>query len=229
MKTDDATIGSSFVVPDGSIEALKWAALALMTLDHINKYLLKDQWITAFELGRVVMPLFAFVLAYNLARPGALAGGVHFRVMKRLALYGVLATPFFLSLGGLVFGWWPLNIMFMLLLATAILYFVEKGAVALATALFLLGGAFVEFWWFGLALTIAAWWYCKSSRKTALFSWTLAVASLYVVNQNLWALASMPVIFIAAQLNVVAQLPRFPKIFYGYYPAHLAFLLLLSA
>ncbi|MDK3025103.1 TraX family protein [Cupriavidus taiwanensis] len=32
----------SLHVPDGTVEALKWIALALMTGDHVNKYLFVD-------------------------------------------------------------------------------------------------------------------------------------------------------------------------------------------
>ena len=65
--------------------------------------LLAQDWGLAFlfETGRVAMPLFVFVLAYNLARPDALARGAYPRCMKRLALFGALATPPFVALGGL--------------------------------------------------------------------------------------------------------------------------------
>lgn len=218
-----------FRVADGTIEALKWLALALMTLDHINKYFFGEKLPGAFELGRIAMPLFGFVLAYNLARPGALASGAYVRTMKRLALFGVAATPFFIGLGGLAFGWWPLNIMFMLLVAAATLYLAEKGGTAriwAAALVFLVGGAFVEFWWFALAFCVCAWWYCKTASKAALVAWLLAAVSLYVVNRNLWALAAMPLILAAPLVDV--RMPRFRHVFYAYYPAHLAVLLLVT-
>lgn len=224
-----AAAPQAFHVSDGTIEALKWLALALMTLDHINKYFFGEKLPGAFELGRIAMPLFAFVLAYNLARPGALASGIYLRTMKRLALFGVAATPFFIGLGGLAFGWWPLNIMFMLLVAAATLYLAEKGGRAriwAAAGVFLVGGAFVEFWWFALAFVVCAWWYCKTASKAALVAWVLAAASLYVVNRNLWALAAMPLILAAPLVDV--RMPRFRHVFYAYYPAHLAVLLLVT-
>ena len=89
-------------VSDGILEALKWLALLLMVADHINKYLLHDASHTLFNGGRVAMPLFVFVLAYNLARPDAYKHGAHSRTMKRLALFGLLATPPFIALGGLL-------------------------------------------------------------------------------------------------------------------------------
>lgn len=54
-------------VPDGTVEALKWLALALMTGDHVNKYLFNGTLPFLFEAGRLALPIFVFVLAYNLA------------------------------------------------------------------------------------------------------------------------------------------------------------------
>jgi hypothetical protein len=41
-----------------------------------------------FDVGRIVMPLFGFVLAYTLSRPAVLAHGVFRRVSLRLLIYG---------------------------------------------------------------------------------------------------------------------------------------------
>ena len=61
------------VLGDGTVEALKWLGLLFMTGDHVNKYLFAQKLPCLFELGRLAMPIFGFVLAYNLARSGALA------------------------------------------------------------------------------------------------------------------------------------------------------------
>ncbi|MGE4125505.1 MAG: TraX family protein [Pusillimonas sp.] len=106
-------------VPDGTVEALKWLALVLMTGDHVNKYLFNATLPVLFEAGRVALPLFVFVLAYNLARPGTLERGVYGRAMSRLTVFGALASVPFVALGGLAWGWWPLNVMFTLLVVTA--------------------------------------------------------------------------------------------------------------
>ena len=62
-----------WMMAEGSLEAIKWAALILMVFDHTNKYLYAERLPVVFQLGRIVMPMFGFVLAYNLARPDALA------------------------------------------------------------------------------------------------------------------------------------------------------------
>ena len=83
----------ALTLSDGTLEALKSLGLVLMTLDHVNKYLLHSEAVLLFDLGRVVMPIFAFVLAYNLARPDAFDRADYPRVMPRMAIAGVLATP----------------------------------------------------------------------------------------------------------------------------------------
>ena len=55
-------------ISGGTLEALKWLGLVLMVLDHANKYLFAHAIPGAFEAGRLAMPIFGFVLAYNLAR-----------------------------------------------------------------------------------------------------------------------------------------------------------------
>ncbi len=62
----------SLRIADGTLKALEWIGLLLMTGDHVNKYLLNDTVPLLFDADRAVMPIFAFVLAFNLARPGAL-------------------------------------------------------------------------------------------------------------------------------------------------------------
>jgi hypothetical protein len=121
-----------WIMAEGSLEAIKWTALVLMMVDHINKFLYAETLPVVFEEGRLVMPMFGFVLAYNLARPAALAKGIHGRMMYRLLLAGLAATPICIVLNGwLVAGsaWWPLNILFTLLLVVALTYLIDRGGI----------------------------------------------------------------------------------------------------
>ena len=210
-------------VLDGTLEAIKWLALLLMVADHLNKYLLHDASQLLFNIGRMAMPLFVFVLAYNLARPGCFEHDTHVRTMKRLALFGILATPPFIALGGLLAGWWPLNILFALLSMTAIIYFLEQqtlGGYVIACAVFIVAGSSVEFWWPALALGIAIWWYCKTPRFTPIFIAVLALVSLRIINGNYWAMAVIPILSASASVNI--SMPRYKWVFYYFYPFHLS-------
>ncbi len=212
------------VIADGTLEALKWLGLVLMTLDHVNKFLFAQQLPVIFEAGRVAMPLFGFVLAYNLARPEA-QDGARTRTLKRTLVYGLLATPMFV----LLVGWWPLNILFTLLLSVSIIHLIDRGGamnVASAAALFVIAGAFVEFWWFTVLYCVSAWAYCREATVGRLILWVSATAALAIVNGNQWALAALPLILLATR--VALQVPRRQQVFYLYYPAHLAALLALQ-
>ena len=217
-------------ISDGTIEGIKWLALILMVLDHVNEYLLHGAVPALFAAGRLAMPLFASVLAFNLARPGVLAGGVGFRVLKRLALASAIAAVPRVALGGLAWGWWPFNIMAMLAVTVGVIHLVELGGkvrFALAVLLFVVGGAFVEFWWAGVAIGLAAWRYCRRPSWSALLVWTAALASLFVINRNWWALAALPLIFAAPHVRLAVPRLRLRWFFYAFYPAHLAILWLL--
>lgn len=188
---------------------------------------------TLFALGRITLPLFAFVLAFNLARPGALTRGTYKRTAVRLSFFGAIASLPFIALGGLATGWWPLNIMATLLVATGVIYLTDRGGfvrVTLAVLLFLVGGGLVEFWWPAIALTVAAWQYVRRPTWPALLAWLLATLALTLngwafarmppVNASMWALAAFPIIF-AAQ-HVQLAMPRLRHVFYVYFPLHLA-------
>jgi hypothetical protein len=209
----------------GTLEALKWLALLLMTLDHVNKHLLHASVPELFAAGRLALPLFGFVLGYNLARPSSLASGGYSRTARRLAIFGTIATIPFIALGGLGWGWWPFNIMVTLLVATLCAWLIALGGpgrLVAAAAVFIVGGALVEFWWPGLAVCLMAWAYCRRPSWLTLALWIGALASLSVINRNLWALAALPLIFAAAQVRLTV--PRRRLGFYLFYPAHLAVL-----
>jgi hypothetical protein len=216
---------------DGTLEALKWLGLTLMTGDHINKYLFNATLPGLFEAGRLCLPIFVFVLAYNLARPGALARGVYARTMKRLMMSGAFASPPFIALNLNHLHDWPfgpLNVLFTLLVITVTAYLVEKGGIVnrvAAFVVFLLGGWWVEYWWLAVVLGLANWMHCKQpSWLTAVFT-LLFCASLWLINRNLWAMAVLPLIMIATHIDL--SVPRLRRVFYFYYPLHLAMLWLI--
>jgi len=206
-------------VPDGTLEALKWVALVLMLLDHVDSWLFGRMLPGAYQTARWVAPVFAFVLACNLARPDALARGVHVRVMRRLALFGLLATPPFMALVG---RWWPLNILFLLLAGVATVYGLERGGwvgIAIAGVAFIVGGLLAEYFYPGVAMFVAAWAFCREPGLRHFLAWVLFTASLALVNGNFWALSAIPVLLLAPRIDL--GVPRLRWVFYAFYPVHL--------
>ena len=213
------------VVADGTVEGLKWLGLLLMTGDHVNKYLFNSTLPFLFEAGRLAMPLFVFVLAFNLARPGQLERGVYQRTMKRLAAFGALASIPFIALGGLYAGWWPLNILFTLLALTATAYLIERGNIAWAALVLMGAGAMVEYWWPALLFGLAVWSYARKPTLAAAGVAVIACAALGFINGNMWALAVLPVLLAATCFDL--RMPRLRWAFYAYYPLHLGALWLI--
>lgn len=211
------------VISDGTLEALKWLGLVLMTVDHINKFLNGGQSALMFDLGRVALPLFGFVLAYNLCRPEALARGVFQRVSIQLFIYGWIAQIPFVAIGGTNAYGWPLNILFTLWVSVLIIWMLELHKPKLMLVilpLFSFASMLPEFWHLGTGSTLAAWYFCKNPRVASLMIWIVAVAALAIINQNFYALLALPLLYASQRVNL--PVPRHRRVFYVFYPAHLA-------
>jgi hypothetical protein len=196
---------------------LKWLALVLMTGDHVNKVFLHGQqpWLT--DMARAVFPIFAIVLAYNLAKhpnPDAVR-----RAVARMLVFAVLAQPFH----AWAFGYWvPLNVLFTLALGV---YVATSGNWWLSAIAWLVGGAFVDYEWFGVAVVVAGFhfWRVPAGKRPrwliAAGLLGLAAASLYAINGNLIALAAFPLLWILGRLP--GRVPRWRWAFLSYYLVHL--------
>jgi TraX protein len=219
--TGDKALIQPFTMSEPSLDAIKWLAIALMVVDHINKFVFKETIHSMFALGRVAMPLFVFVLGYNLARPGALQAGVYGRVFVRLLVFGVIAVIPHALMNELMWGWWPVNIMFTLSVAVLTAWLLDRGdpaSVIGACTVFLLGGALVEFWWPAVGACLFVWAYFRKPSMLFLVGFVLSLSALYFVNGNFWALGALPVI--AAARAWRWPLPRLKWFFYAFYPAH---------
>ncbi|HCU0050470.1 TPA: conjugal transfer protein TraX [Proteus mirabilis] len=217
-------------MPYKNLSLLKWIALILMIGDHINKYLLNESIPFLYYAGRVAMPLFVYVMAYNLARPDTFMNGGYSRIFQRLFVFGVIATPAYILLGGILYDWWPLNILFTLLTICLICYLIDKpGRIYKLYSLLVFAsfGAVVEFWWPAVAMGVLVWLYYKKEQGVFLFLALLSCAALAVINQNFYALLAVPVIIVAGEIRI--NVPRLKWLFYAFYPVHLYLILALRA
>ena len=233
---------SRLIVADGTLEGLKWLGVVCMTLDHVNKYLLHGAMPALYAIGRLTLPLFAFVLAYNMARPSVLAAPdrVFRSTLARLGGTAAVASIPFAGLGGLVGGWWPLDILATFSVAVTAIYLTLKGGAwcrAAAAGVVIVGGGLVEFWWPAIGICLAAWCYCRRPNAPALIAWiasTLALCingwafgGMSIMNASLWAMVAFPIIWGATHVRL--DLPRLKWTFYFYYPGHLAMLWIIAS
>ncbi len=213
------------LVTSGGREFLKWLAAVFMTGDHVLKVLAIGYVPVVAELGRVAFPLFALVLAYNLAQPNADVE----KSIKRLFVWGVIAAPVAAIAFQRVF---PLNVLLAFALAAVCILAIERRRWIFLAACALLAPAAVEYQWSGLAIVLGGWvfwrnpWQWRLSRPvSALLLLVLPVASLYFVNDNSWALLALPLLACAA---LRMPIPRSRRAFYLYYVGHLLVLVLLA-
>ncbi|MDH0071442.1 TraX family protein [Stenotrophomonas maltophilia] len=196
----------------GGRESLKWLAVILMTGDHVAKVIYGGYVPGLSEAGRVAFPLFALVMAYNLAQPGANV----VKSVRRLAAWGSVAQP----VHALAFGCWlPLNILLTFALCAAAVYAMsQRRWVVLSFAAVVLP-AFVDYHWAGVSFVLMAWAGFRSGRPLLVLA---GFVPLCLFNGNLWALVALPLV--AALSGLRWQLPRRRWAFYGYYVGHLAVL-----
>ncbi|MCR6687083.1 TraX family protein [Pseudoxanthomonas sp.] len=192
---------------------LKWIALVLMTGDHVHKVLLHGAAPWLEDAGRIVFPIFAFVLGSNLwqASPGATD-----RALRRLVVAGVLIQP----LHALVFGaWLPLNI---LLTLAAGVYVASTQSLWRAVLCLLVGSFFLDYQWAGVGFVLACAMFQRWHGWRACLALACGMFGLCWFNGNAWALLALPLLWCFRSLR--GDVPRGRWTFLGYYAAHLAVL-----
>lgn len=198
----------------GACEALKWVALLSMVVDHANKALFDSHLGWAVPIGRIAMPIFALLVAYNAARPGADLG----KSLRRMLIAGLLAQPFHAVLfdGHHL----PLNILFTFAASIAAMMLIERKLEPIALALVLVAGLFVDYAWVGIAGVLAVW----SWRRTGRDCWLQVIGVTFVCYcvwiGNAWPLLALPLIVAAG--FYAPYVPRLRWFFWAFYPTHLA-------
>ncbi len=227
MSSKPLTRISDSAFPAGAREAVKWLALVLMVGDHVNAGLLGRSVPWLYDLGRIVMPSFAAVLAYNLAGLDNVESGRYQRAIVRLLVVGGIAYPFHVLVLGQ--GWLVANILIGYALAVTCMYLVDRwgqrGAVATAF-LVMIGGGFVEFYWAAPLVTLAWWCWWRRPGLWALLGLLVSFAGVCAVNGNAWALMALPLVLLSREFR--GTLRRRPWAFYVFYPAHLVALFCLA-
>ncbi|WP_372393747.1 TraX family protein [Xanthomonas sp. NCPPB 3582] len=209
----------------GGRELLKWLAAVFMTGDHALKILWLGYVPGVAELGRVAFPLFALVLAYNLAQPSADIE----KSVKRLFVWGAIATPVAAVAFQRVF---PLNVLLAFALAAVCILAIERRRWIVLAPCALLAPAAVDYQWSGLAIVLGGWLFWRNPWRWQSPKWIsacvligLPVLTLCFVKDNFWALMALPLLGLAA-LPIPVRRTR--TAFYAYYIGHLVVLIALS-
>ncbi len=224
-------------ISNNSLTAMKLIGIAAMLIDHFNAFVNPDYSRIFFEAGRIAFPLFVLVIGYNLAR---IPSDKMPKIVLRLLMFGIMATPVYIILGGGLQHWWPLNILFTLCLATIIVYLLSLPAynrwavTARMTAILLFAviGGLVDYLWLGPALVIVVWRLfsgISAAESTILQVLLLGLFGLLcVMNDSLATLLALPIIYLAIVACQNIRLPRMKWFFYWFYPGHLIMLFLIK-
>lgn len=208
-----------------------------MVIDHIGAVLLPPDVAQPLRfIGRIAWPLFAFLMAYNVA----VRGHDPRRYLRPLLLWGLIAQlPHYLALGRFV-----VSILGTLFLAACALTLLQRAGVAPGTGpapasrlapaylvsglvgVFLLSSV-VEYGPMGVALVLTLWWAVGSGSPQA---WLLAAVATALVNYP-WAnwpaaLIALPIMFLVGRSRL--RLPRSGWLPWLFYPAQLLILWLVS-
>jgi type-F conjugative transfer system pilin acetylase TraX len=91
-----------------SMDVLKCVALVAMLIDHMNDILLSPSSLLLYAVGRMAMPLFALIFAFNMAKQPGRAQ----ELAKRQWKWAIITQPFFAFAFYGHQSWYALNILF---------------------------------------------------------------------------------------------------------------------
>jgi len=230
-----APLSSSRGASSGTLEAVKWLAIVAMALDHVDAILYARDlgWPTA--IGRLAMPLFAYILASNLARNSQNRRPY----LQRLLLWGLISEPVYI----LAFGHFGPDPILCLGAIVAMIHFAERPARHPTARVLvpLAGAAVASYGGYGAGLPLLAasiYLSVKPTKETSFptagaktCQFALTPIAICLLNggpatmDSFFALLAYPIMLIANSARI--PLPRCPPVvFYAFYPGHLAILIL---
>ena len=242
---------SKISINSGSIEFLKWVGLLSMTVDHLNTFLLNSAYPIMMQIGRIALPLFTIVIAYNVASYKGNIDKLILRVIKRLLLFGVAAIPafayhkfmiapdreslFILQWYDQVAFFFPLNVLFNFALLLLLIKWANKAKENTAYIIYLMIGLFIltpigEYGLSSFLIGLGVYYLYSENLLARYLGQTLFVLGfcflVVVYSQSFYAMLALPLFWIASNYNFKA--PRAGYFFYAYYPLHISLIVLLA-
>ncbi len=203
---------------NSQIEILKYIALFLMAFDHYAALNLAEEYRI---IGRIVFPIFAFILVYNYIYNTSNKKNYIFR----LFLFTLISQPFYY----LVFEVNTINIFGTLTLGLLILYINEEHFhfkilpnILIILIVFPIS-LFIDYKFWGLLLIISFYIFLKNKN---VLTFVLLLLSIYLINvlwnpiYSLFGIVALFIIYLVTKFDI--NIKRINKwFFYLFYPIHL--------
>lgn len=194
------------------IEAIKWLALLLMVVDHLDRYVLHSGSPLPYLCGRLVFPLFAISMAVGLAARPVDHG---WQLLRRLSTWGMLAQV----AAAFAHGKPELNVLVTIGCGLVLFLTIQTAArrwyaLPLIVGVSLLSCA-AEFGPYGACMVAAALWFARAPSTLSAFAFLSGVALLGVINETGAALLAIPAAYVLLRWPI--ELPRVPHFFYWAY------------
>lgn len=213
---------------NSQIELLKYIAFFLMIGDHYSNLFLTDENILKY-LGRIVFPLFSFVLVYNYIFNTTNKK----KYIIRIFLFALISEPFYQFAFNEYFSHYSMNILFSLGIGLFLLYIYEeykewKIMYLIIFPFLIIFNFYISYGIQSIFLILSLYFFLK---KNNIFNFIILCLSIFLLNIflsiliSLIGLFSILVIYIVSKINI--NIYRNKYIFYIFYPLHLLLLKLI--
>jgi hypothetical protein len=200
---------------------LKYIAILVMLLDHINKILFDNQYFILEFVGRLAFPLFIYLSVSSYMYYTKSKENYIFRIL----IFSLITTPFHMYGFGLEF--FPLNIFFSIALGLIAIYMIEKKYYLFVWVPYAMA-LYVDYSFYGVLCFVAFYYFLKERNITSFIMLSIALFLLnpYYLNGYLLILSVLIFLDMNYKLNFKSFLNKY--VFYAFYPLHIAFLGLLK-
>jgi hypothetical protein len=210
-------------------EALKWIAVATMTVDHVGA-IFYPNYVVLRIIGRISFPLFCYLAALGVETTRNTK-----KYFVRLLLFGFVSqVPFFLAIGSGILE--HLNIFFTLSFGVLFIFFLEKKSLWFVLPIFV---SFLNFDYgvYGILLIGSMYILRKDKEKGIAAVVLLNLLFLFQWSLQIFSLLALPIILIhnsgfikkTNESKGETAYPAWRKyFFYVYYPLHLALFYLIK-
>ena len=203
------------VLSSSQQEFLKYIAIFIMVLDHVaNIY---SEYYYFKYIGRVVYPIFAFIMIYNYLNNTSNKEDY----IKRILTWALISQPIYYYAFYDYFGHFELNILFTMFFGLLFVYFIEKKQYLILfmyTLIIIPISMFTSYSILGILLLPAI--YFSFINKYIIFILVSILFFLNGIDYAIYTLLCIPIIYVIGRIKFNIKRTK-GLYFYIFYPLHI--------